>query len=338
MNFVQGLDIIINGNDLSRTQAESFLGEILDNDAIVNEQVADALIALTEKSVTTEEILGFLAAMRKRMINVDGVENAIDTCGTGGDKSNSFNISTASAIVLAAGGVKVAKHGNRSATSKCGSPDVLEALNIPVDFDPEEAKIRLAEDSFVFLFAQKYHPSLKKLAIVRKQLDFPTVFNILGPLLNPAKVKRQVIGTFNLEKAKTIAEVVSRLDYEHVVVLVSDDGLDEASLSAPTNIIDIIGSEVTEYKIEPKDFDLKNADRSELLGDDAIVNAAIVKSVMEPSDELSSQQRVVVLNAGLGFYVAGVSDTVDNGVKLAIDTIKSSKAKNKLDSLSKTHV
>jgi len=199
MTFEQALELIESKVDLSISESEQFLAELLDNDKIGNDQVASALTSLTKKTVKTDEILGFLAAMRARMISVPSVEGAIDTCGTGGDKSNTFNISTASAIVLAAGGVKVAKHGNRSASSKCGSTDVLEALNIPIDYTPAIAMQKLGTDNFVFFFAQHYHSNLKKLAIVRKQLGFPTVFNLLGPLLNPASVNRQVIGTYSLE-------------------------------------------------------------------------------------------------------------------------------------------
>ena len=188
MNFEQYLELIRHNNDLSTTQAEDFLSLILDNESIGEYQVTEALTVLTEKQGSLDEILGFLAAMRARMTRIDVEGEPIDNCGTGGDKSGTFNISTASAIVLAAGGVKMAKHGNRNASSRCGSADVLETLNIPVDFDPETAAKKLDEDKFVFLFAQKYHPSLKKLAIVRKKLGFPTVFNILGPLLNPASV------------------------------------------------------------------------------------------------------------------------------------------------------
>ena len=227
----------------------------------------------------------------------------------------------------------MAKHGNRNASSRCGSADVLETLNIPVDFDPETAAKKLDEDKFVFLFAQKYHPSLKKLAIVRKKLGFPTVFNILGPLLNPASVKRQVIGTYSLDNAKMIAEVVSRLNYEHAIVLVSEDGLDEASLSAPTNIFDIRGVKVENYQIKPEDYGLDAADKAELLGGDAKTNAKIIREVMEPAEALSAAQRVVVLNAALGFYVSGFSETIDAGIEKSTDIINSGKARQKLTDL-----
>ncbi len=271
--------------------------------------------------------------MRARMINIDGGSDGVDTCGTGGDKSGTFNISTASAITLAAGGVKVAKHGNRSASSKCGSTDVLEALNIPIDVSPEVAKHRLSEDNFVFLFAQKYHPSLKKLAVVRKQIGFPTVFNILGPLLNPASVKRQVIGTFNMENAEMIADIASRLNYEHVVVLVSEDGLDEASLSAPTNIFDIRNSAINQYQVAPEDFDIKPAKKSELIGGTASENADIIRAALSPEGAMLATQRIVVLNAGIAFYVAGFSDSIHDGVKRASEVISSGKAEIKLSEL-----
>lgn len=334
MNFKDYLRLLLARENLDRIQAEEFLGYIMDDQDLAEEQIAKALTALTEKGVDAEEVCGFVDAMRRRMTKLPYTGNAIDTCGTGGDKSGTFNISTAAAILLASGGVDVAKHGNRAATSRCGSADVLEALSIPADLPAESAAEYLQEHGFVFLFAPLYHPALKKLIGVRKSLGFPTVFNLLGPLLNPAGVKRQVIGTFSLKNAQLLAQVMSEIgDYEHAIVLTSDDGLDEASLSAPVNIFEIKGEEVKKSKINAADFGLEPAKVSELQGGDADDNAQIITEALRPSKELSAHQRVIVLNAGLGFYVSGRAQSIEEGVGQAVNTLKSGKAEAKLQEL-----
>jgi len=322
------------GNNLSQQQAESVLAKILDNESISETKIADFLTLMTEKGATTDEILGFIDAMQMRMNKVNAPANSIDVCGTGGDKSNSFNISTASAIVLAGGGVNVAKHGNRSASSKCGSADVLEELGIPIDLDQSLAENYLAKQGFVFLFAQKYHPALKRLAIVRKQLAFPTVFNLLGPLLNPAGVKRQVIGTFSEQNANIIAEVVSRRNYEKAIILTSRDGLDEASLEAPTLIIEIEQDTARQYEIEPKDLGIEPVANSEFVGGEANVNAQIIKDALS-SNGKDTKAQIIALNAGIGFFVAGKTSSIQAGYKLALKVIESGKARTKLEELSR---
>jgi anthranilate phosphoribosyltransferase len=272
--------------------------------------------------------------MWARMLHVPKATKAIDTCGTGGDRAGTFNISTAAAIVLAAGRVPVAKHGNRAATSKCGSADVLEALGIPVNLTPEAASKALAAYNFVFLFAPMYHPALKKLTIVRKQLGFPTVFNLLGPLLNPAAVKRQVIGTYSLENAQLLAEVASQMGYEHAIVLTSEDGLDEASLGAPVRTFEIKKSKVKQGSINARDYGLQPAPIAALKGGDVAQNAKLVTAALQPTAVLSAHQAVVVFNAGLGFYVAGKAPTIETGVQKAIEVIVSGHAAAKLKQLS----
>jgi anthranilate phosphoribosyltransferase len=320
--------------NLDRKAAAAFLGRLLDDETIPEADVAQVLTDLTQKGETTEEILGFIDAMRARMTRVKTDVPAIDVCGTGGDKSGTFNISTASAIVLAAGGVAIAKHGNRAASSKCGSADVLEALGVPVNLGPSEAAQSLQDHGFVFLFAQKYHPALKRLAMVRKKLGFPTVFNLLGPLLNPASVKRQVIGTFSKAHAKRLATIVRQLEYEHVIVLSSEDRLDEASLSAPTHLIELRDGKTQEYSIKAKDFGLKSADLSELQeGESVEQNAQIVTKVLDASQVLDAKQRVLILNAALGFYVSGQTKSIAEGVLKTKQTIQNGAAAKKLKEL-----
>lgn len=336
MNFKDYLRLLLAHEELDRVQTEEFLSFIMDDDSIPEEQIAKALTALTEKGVNAEEVCGFVDAMRKRMTKLPYTGEAIDTCGTGGDKSGTFNISTAAAILLASGGVNVAKHGNRAATSKCGSADVLEALNIPVDLQPEKAAKYLTDHGFVFLFAPLYHPALKRLGGVRKQLGFPTVFNLLGPLLNPANVKRQVIGTFSLKNAELLANVMSQIgDYEHAIVLTSDDGLDEAGLDTPVTLFEVKGSMIARDRIKATDFGLEPAKVSELQGGDAQNSAKIVTDALKkPAGKLGAHQRIIALNAGLGFYVSGQAKSIEEGVEKAIEVLKSGKAAEKLKELS----
>lgn len=333
MNFTQYVGALKDGTDLSRIEASKFLGLLLDDVTITEPEIAEALTALTKKSVTPEEVCGFVDSMKARMTRLSSSQDAIDTCGTGGDKSGTFNISTAAAILLAAGGVPVAKHGNRAATSKCGSADVLEALHIPVDLDSEAAAGSLAQHNFVFLFAPLYHPALKRLSIVRKQLGFPTVFNLLGPLLNPAQVQRQVIGTFSLANASLLAEVMQQMEYEHGVVLTSEDGLDEASLASPVRLFEVKGSSVSERSIIASDYGLEPTPVSALQGADAAENAQIITTAFEPREYLNAPQRIIAFNAALGFYVGGKAVTIDEGVMQAKKVLMSGKARDKLQEL-----
>jgi anthranilate phosphoribosyltransferase len=333
MSFEDYLETIKKGEDLHRADAAKFLAFMLDDQNLSETQIAEALTALTKKSPTVDEVCGFIDSMQARMTHLTVPAGTIDTCGTGGDKSGTFNISTAAAMLLAADGVKVAKHGNRAATSKCGSPDVLEALGIPVDLRPEAAAKYLMDHDFVFLFAQLYHPALKRLAIVRKQLGFATVFNLLGPLLNPAGVKRQVVGTFSLANAKLLAQVMARMNYEHAIVLTSEDGLDEASLAAPVHIFEIKDDKIAESTSNAADFGLESAPISDLQGSDAAQNAHIITTAFEPTPILTPSQRVIVFNAGLGFYVSSKAATIEAGVKQARGVLMSGQALAKLQEL-----
>lgn len=333
MNFVDCIAQLKTHQNLDRLQAQEFLVYIIEDAAITDEQITEALTMLTEKSVTADEICGFIDAMRARMVKLPYKSEAIDTCGTGGDKSGTFNISTAAAILLAGGGVTVAKHGNRAATSRCGSADVLEVLKIPVNLPSEQAFKALNDHGFVFLFAPQYHPALKRLIMVRKQLGFPTVFNLLGPLLNPGGIKRQVVGTFSLKNAELLAEVMSQMGYEHALVLTSDDGLDEAGLAAPVNLFEVKGSDISKNRIQAADFGLETAAVADLTGGDAEENARIITEALQPAETLSAHQRVIIFNAALGFYVAGETQTIAEGVKLAQETLQSGKGAAKIEEL-----
>jgi len=335
MEFEDYLQAFRGGTNLTRSQATDFLNNILDDKNLTDAKIAEALTLLTKKNPTVEEVCGLVDSMRARMLHVETPDRVIDTCGTGGDKLGTFNISTAAAILLAAGGAAVAKHGNRAVTSLAGSADVLEALGIPIDLEPEAAAKALVDHKFVFLFARQYHPSMKSLAQIRRQLGFPTVFNLLGPLLNPAATKRQVIGTFNLENAELLAQVMAKLNYQHGIVLTSEDGLDEASLSAPVHLFEIKQGVITEMRLRASDYGLEPASTSDLEGADAAHNAKLVVGSLRPpaSEELNAHQRVVVLNAGLGFYVAGQTPTLQAGIQKAIKVLASGAAAAKLTEL-----
>jgi anthranilate phosphoribosyltransferase len=251
------------------------------------------------------------------MISVRAPIRTIDTCGTGGDKSGTFNISTATAILVSSTGVAVAKHGNRAATSSCGSADVLEALHIPINLDPMRAANSLKQNNFVFLFAPQYHPKLKRFSTIRKQIGFPTIFNLLGPLISPAHVKYQVIGTYSEENSLLMAQVLAKQSTEHTIVLNGENGLDEASLSGDTNIYEVRGRSIVNYKLNAQDYGLVSADVMELSGGDAHLNAHIIKACFKPSTTYTSAQRAVIFNSVIALYVAGKSKSITEGVSLA---------------------
>lgn len=333
MSFQSQLKDLKKGEEFSRSQAAEFLGKILDDESVTDGEIKEMLTVLSKKVIKAEELSGFIDAMRTRMIRIKSVNGAIDTCGTGGDKSGTFNISTASAILVSSAGVPIAKHGNRAATSKCGSADVLEDLGIPIDLSPIDAEIFMQKNDFVFLFAPLFHPALKRLAIIRKELGFPTVFNLLGPLLNPAGVKRQVIGTFSPKNAELIAQVMAKMDYEHAIVLSSQDGLDEASLNSPVDLFEVRGELLTASTVKGLDFGLKPVDNAVLVGGDAKRNAQMIIDSMKPSEALSPQQAVVIFNSAIALHVSGKVKNIQEGIDLATTLITSGKAKSKLDSL-----
>lgn len=319
-----------------REKSAKRLSAILDNAAISQKEIENFLLATINTPPTVGEILGYIEAMRDRMIPVNIKEDAIDVCGTGGDGKNTFNISTCAAIILAAGQVPVIKHGNRAASSSVGSADVLEQLHIAIPTKPERAQAFFDKHDFVFLFAQFYHPSLKRVAQARKSLGKPTIFNLIGPLLNPAKVRRQVVGTYSYENARLLADVARNMNYDHLVVLSGRDGLDEASPAAITDVFEVRGRMIKTFSIQMTDFNLEPTSlvncRS---GDNAEDNAQIVIDCLHPSQTLTPKQRVAIYNAGIGFYVSGKSDSIAAGVQLARGIVASGRALKKLEELRK---
>ncbi len=330
MDFTTLLSRIENGKSLDSSEAFGLLSEIIETDSISEMRIKKFLTALSKKQSTVDEVVGYVKAMRKHMISVKAPTRSMDTCGTGGDKSGTFNISTASAIVVSSTGVPVAKHGNRAATSLCGSADVLEALDIPIHLDPKQAEKSLKQNNFAFLLAPEYHPKLKRFSTIRKQIGFPTIFNLLGPLISPAHVKYQVIGTYNEENSLLMAQVLAKQSIDHAIVLNSENGLDEASLSGDTNIYEVRGRSIVNYKLNAQDYGLASADVIELAGGDAHLNAHIIESCFKPSMRYTSAQRAVIFNSGIALYVSGKSKSITESVSLAKHQVSTGKAMEQL--------
>jgi anthranilate phosphoribosyltransferase len=292
---------------------------------------ASLLTALKMKSESLDEIVGFIQTIRKHMVDVPLDGMIIDTCGTGGDGKGTFNISTATALVVAGCGVKVAKHGNRAASSTCGSADVLEALGVNINLNVEQAKTVFQKTGMVFLFAPLFHPAFKYVVPIRKELKIPTVFNFLGPFVNPTRVKRQVIGVPNISIAEKLASVARQLDYEYVAILSSRDGLDEISGAAPTDVFEVIGKRIRKKTIKPKDFDLENFSISSIQGGNTTVNAEIIYSLLD--GKKGPHRNIVVMNAAYTLTISGKANSLLEGKQYAIESIDSHRAKQVLETL-----
>jgi anthranilate phosphoribosyltransferase len=323
---------------LSEKEAYDCMLEILEGHA-TPVQIAGYLSFLNYKSETAEEVIGSVRGMREKMVrvNAEGL-GAIDVCGTGGDHRGTFNISTCAALILAGGDVVVAKHGNRAASSQCGSAEVLDTLGVKIDPTTHVIEKCLQEAKIAFLFAPHFHPAMKNVGTIRKELGVRTLFNILGPMCNPASVKRQVVGVFDLEKATLMAEVLVKAGSDRVVALHSQEGLDEVSCAGPTSLFLAekgTGSsvEITEMVIHPESFGFQRHDLQELKGSDASENAKILMEILH--GEKGPRREAVVMNAAIGFYVAGKSPTFKAGRELAEESLDSKKAFQALEMLKK---
>ncbi|OGG13389.1 anthranilate phosphoribosyltransferase [Candidatus Gottesmanbacteria bacterium RIFCSPHIGHO2_01_FULL_39_10] len=326
----QLLNKLIEKKDLTIEESEKLMEEMLRGN-LTNALMASVLTALRMKGESVEEMLGFINVMRKYMqkIKVSGL--VIDTCGTGGDGKGTFNISTATALVVAGAGVKVAKHGNRSASSFCGSADVLEELGVNIQMTPRQAEDCLQKVGITFLFAPLFHPAMKHVAGVRKELGIRTVFNFLGPFVNPARVRRQIVGVSDRNIAEKLMEVAKYLDYEHLLIVISDDGLDEISISNKTRIFEIKNNRVRKFTMMPENFGIKRASIETIKGRDAKINAKIIERILE--GEKGPKRDVVILNSAAALYVAGKVKDINSGIKLAEESIDRGKAKKILEQL-----
>ncbi len=327
------LQIIAQGKSLSVEQAADAMHQIMQGEADPL-QIAGLLMGMRARGESIEELTAFVRVMRTYFIPVACEDpNAIDVCGTGGDGTNTFNISTAAAIVCAGAGVTVAKHGNRSVSSKSGSADVLEALGVNVNLNSDEVASCIKKAGIGFIFARHYHPAMRHVMPVRTTLRSRTAFNILGPLCNPANVKRQVIGAFDLETAQVIATIMHELGAEHIVTLHSEDGLDEASISAPTVLIEYrrTDKEPRKTRITPESYGLTRADLSSLTGGDARENAAMIRSVLQ--GDPGPCRDIVILNSALGLWVSGRYAGMENCIEAAQASIDSGAARERLQTL-----
>jgi anthranilate phosphoribosyltransferase len=331
MTLQEALALLVERTDLTRDQAAGVLHEIMSG-ASSAAQIAAVLVALRMKGETVNEIAGFAETMRAFATHVPTVRRPlVDTCGTGGDALGTFNISTTAAFVVSGAGIAVAKHGNRSASSKCGSADVLEALGVNLDLPPEAVGKCIDEVGIGFLFARSLHGAMKHVAPVRAELRIRTVFNLLGPLTNPAGADRQVIGVYDTRRVKDLAEVLQRLGAQHAFVVCGSDGLDEITLSGPTNIAEVTPSEVRTYEVTPEMFGVASAPVSALAGGDADTNARILRGVL--SGEPGPKRDVVLANAAAAIRAADDSTDWTVAMDKARASIDSGKAAALLDSL-----
>lgn len=326
------LQAIAAGADLSAAESEALFARIMDG-GVPTTMIAALLAALATKGETSGEIAGAARVMRARATRVTTTrEPLVDTCGTGGDLSGSINVSTGAALVVAAAGVPVAKHGNRAASSRCGSADVLEALGVAIDLEPESVGRSIDELGIGFLYAPRFHPAMRHAAQARREIGIRTIFNLLGPLTNPAGARRQLIGVPRPDAVGRIGGVLRELGVEAAVVVHGLEGLDEISVCGPTRIAHVRGGEVEEWVIEPADLGLPTFDLREIAGGDAAENAAILRSVLEGRGS-EAQRAVVAANAGAGIWIGGGADTLRAGVDRARDTIASGQAAELLDRL-----
>ena len=326
----QTIETLIEGRDLSQEAAHRAMEFVMSGEA-TPAQLAAFLTALRMKGEAVDEITGFARAMREAAVPVKVDGPVIDTCGTGGDGSGSYNISTASAIVAAAAGIRVAKHGNRSASSKCGSADVLEALGVRIAVTPEQAQRCLEKVGIAFLFAQAFHPAMRHVAPIRTELGIRTVFNILGPLANPAGATRQVLGVASAELAPKMAGILQRLGVERALVVHGEDGLDEISLSGPTLVYEVGGDEILRYAVSPEELGLSTAAPSALVGGDKETNAEILTALFR--GESGPKRDALLANAAAALYVGDKTTSLIGGVSAAAEVIDSGAALRKLDEL-----
>ena len=315
--------------DLAYAEAEAVMDEIMSGQA-TPVQMSAYLTALALKGETIDEITASAAGMRAHCIKLLHNLDVLEIVGTGGDGANSFNISTTSSLVIAAGGVPVAKHGNRAASSKSGAADVLEALGVKITLTPERSAEILKKINICFLFAQNYHIAMKYVAPIRKELGIRTVFNILGPLSNPAGANMELMGVYDESLVEPLSRVMTNLGVKRGMVVYGQDKLDEISMSAPTTVCEINNGHYRSYVIQPEDFGLKRCTKDELVGGTATENAEITKGIL--SGRIQGAKRdAVCMNAGAALYIGGKADSIGEGIKLAQQLIDSGAAMKKLE-------
>ncbi len=324
---------IVNKEDLTYDEAYTVMNEIMSGETTPTQNAAflAALSTKSAKAETTDEIAGCAAAMRDNATKVDTGMDIFEIVGTGGDNAQSFNISTTSALVAAAGGMKVAKHGNRAASSLCGTADCLEALGVNIQQSPNRCVELLKEAGMCFFFAQKYHTSMKYVGPIRKELGFRTVFNILGPLTNPGSPKMQLLGVYDEYLVEPLAQVLINLGVKRGMVVYGKDKLDEISMSAPTAVCEFKDGWFKSYTIVPEDFGFERCTKDDLKGGTPEENAKITREIL--SGAKGHKRNAVLMNAGAALYIGGKAETLKDGIALAAEIIDSGKALETLDKL-----
>jgi anthranilate phosphoribosyltransferase len=326
---------LVAGGSLSETESAAAMEEIMTGTATPS-QLGAFLTALRLKGETVDELTGLAQVMREQAVHVPLPSHihAVDTCGTGGDSAGTFNVSTAAGLLVAALGLPVAKHGNRAATSRCGSADVLEALDVKLELGPEQVAACVERVGFGFMFAPSYHPAMRHVGPTRREIGIRTVFNILGPLTNPAGVRYQVLGVADPKLLRLMGDVLLRLGCERALIVHGEDGVDELSLSAPTRVCEVRGQtgELSEYTVSPEDVGLAAHSREEVLGGDAQRNATLMRAILS-GQQSGGVADMVALNAGAALYVTGRASDLRDGVRQASAALRTAKAVTTLESL-----
>jgi len=332
MNIQQAIATVIEKQNLSREEMTDVMREIMTGEC-TPAQIGGFLVGLRMKGETVDEVTAAASVMRELVapVKINNKENLVEIVGTGGDGASTFNISTASTFVLAAAGGRVAKHGNRSLSSSSGSADLLEAAGVNLQLTPEQVAECVEEIGLGFMFAPLHHSAMKHAIGPRKEMAVRTIFNVLGPLTNPAGTPNQLLGVYSEEWLEPLAEVLKKLGSNHVMVIHSEDGLDEISIAASTKVCELVDGEIKTYSIKPEDFNIERGSLSDLKVDSATESLAMVQSVLD--DQPGPARDIVILNSGAAIYVAGIANTLSEGMEKAKEVIKSGKAKEKLAAL-----
>jgi anthranilate phosphoribosyltransferase len=329
------LGALVRGDDLEPDAVEWAMGRILEGEA-TDAQIAGFALGLRAKGETPVELAALVETMLRFSEPVQVADGAIDTCGTGGDRAGTVNVSTMAALVAAGAGARVVKHGNRAASSQCGSADVLEALGVVIDLSPAGVQRCVEEAGIGFCFAQRFHPAMRFVATVRKELGVPTTFNFLGPLANPARVRRQVVGVSDPAMAERVIGTLSVLGAERAMVFYGHDGLDELTTTSTSTVFSLEDGKVGHFDVDSATFGFERVERSALAGGDAPANAGVVREVLGGAS--GPARDVVVLNAAAAIVVAGIAERLDAGVEVASEAIDSGRAADVLDAFVATSV
>ncbi|GIU89859.1 MAG: anthranilate phosphoribosyltransferase [Acidimicrobiia bacterium] len=321
---------LMRGESLLDDEIDAAFSELLEG-RVSDVQAAGFIVALRAKGETESELAGIVRAMRRYGEQVDVGDGAIDTCGTGGDRAGTVNVSTMAALVAAGAGARVVKHGNRAASSRCGSADVLEALGVAIDLGPRGVARCVEEAGVGFCFAPRYHPAMRFLAPARRELGVATTFNFLGPLANPARVRRQAIGVSDEAMARRMLGALRELGAAHALVFHGDDGLDELTTTTTSTVHELVAGEMRTFTVDPEDFGLARSKPSALIGGDASGNAAAVRAVV--TGEHGAHRDIAVLNAGAALVVAGIAPNIAEGVELATAAVDDGRAAHALETL-----